>query len=59
MIIKNPWLLFLGLSLAPLMVGIDLMAMSVAIEPMTKSLGIDIATLQWFITAYAIGNSLK
>jgi EmrB/QacA subfamily drug resistance transporter len=55
--IKHPLLLFVGLALGPFMAGIDLLAIGVAIEPMTKALSISIATLQWFLTAYSIGNS--
>lgn len=39
------------------MSGIDFLAIAVAIEPMSASLNIDIATVQWFLSAYAIGNS--
>ncbi|HEY4255248.1 MAG TPA: MFS transporter, partial [Chlamydiales bacterium] len=55
--IKHPWLLFLGIAVGSLMSGIDFLAISIAIDPMSKSLGIDIATLQWFLTAFAIGNA--
>lgn len=55
--IKYPFLLFLGLSLGLLMNGIDLLAIGIAIEPMRRDLGINIATLQWFLTAFAIGNA--
>jgi DHA2 family methylenomycin A resistance protein-like MFS transporter len=54
---KNPYLLFLGIALGPFMVGIDMLAIGVAVEPMIRALGISIVTLQWFITAFAIGNS--
>lgn len=56
-VIKNPWLLFFGVAVGPLMAGIDFLAIAVAVEPMAKSLAIDIATLQWFLTAFAIGNA--
>ncbi len=39
------------------MSGIDFLAIAVAVDPMSKSLGVDISTLQWFLTAFAIGNS--
>ena len=53
--IKHPWLLFLGIAIGPVMNGISLLAIAIAIQPMAKSLAIDIATLQWFLTAFAIG----
>ncbi len=55
--IKHPWLLFIGLALGTFMVGVDLLAIGIAIEPMKQALSVDIATLQWFLSAYAIGNS--
>lgn len=56
-VIKNPWLLFLGIVLGPFMMGIDFLAIGVAVEPMAKELSIDMSTLQWFLTAFAIGNA--
>lgn len=57
MTIKNPWLLFFGITIGSFLIGIDLLAIGVAIDPMRKALSIDIATLQWFLTAFAIGYS--
>lgn len=53
----DQWLLFFGIAVGSLMSGIDFLALSVAIHPMSQSLGIDIGTLQWFLSAFAIGNS--
>jgi EmrB/QacA subfamily drug resistance transporter len=55
--VKHPWLLFLGIAVGSLMSGIDFLAISVAIDPMGKSLGVDVSIMQWFLTAFAIGNS--
>lgn len=54
---KNPWLLFFGIAIGSLMSGIDFLAIAVAIEPMAQSLGINTAELQWFFSAFAIGNA--
>lgn len=53
----NPWLFFLTVSLATLMVGIDFLAIGVAIGPMAAYFHIGISTVQWFMTAFAIGNA--
>lgn len=55
--IENPWLLFLGLAIGPFIAGVDLLAIAVAIEPMKKALSMDLATLQWLLSAYAIGRA--
>lgn len=55
--IKNPWLLFFGVVVGPFMVGIDSLAMGIAIEPMAKTLALNISTLQWFLSAFAIGQA--
>lgn len=54
---KKAWLLFVGIALSSFMGSIDFLGIAVAIEPMAKELLIDIATLQWIVTAFAIGNS--
>lgn len=55
--VKNQWLLFFGIAVGSLMSGIDFLAIGVAIDPMAQSLEINVATLQWFLTAFAIGNA--
>lgn len=50
------WKLF-AFALPSFMVGLDLLIIGVAIEPMARTLHVSIATMQWFITAYAIGTS--
>jgi EmrB/QacA subfamily drug resistance transporter len=56
-VIKNPWLLFFGVAVGPFMAGVDFLIIAVAAEPMARALAINIDTLQWFLTAFAIGNA--
>lgn len=39
------------------MSGIDFLAIGIAAQPMATSLGISLAELQWFFSAFAIGNA--
>lgn len=55
--VRHPWLLFFGVATAPLMIGIDMLAIAVAIQPMARELRVGISTVQWFLTAFAIGNA--
>jgi len=55
--VKHPWLLFLGVATAPTMIGIDMLAIAVAIQPMARDLRVGISTVQWFLTAFALGNA--
>ncbi len=55
--IRHPWLVFIGIAASPTMIGIDMLAIAIAIQPMARELGIGISTVQWFLTAFAIGNA--
>ena len=47
--------LFTALILPVFMIGIDLLVIGVAIAPMAKTFQVPMHTVQWFVTAYAVG----
>lgn len=55
--ISKKWPLFFAVALGPFMIGIDFLAFGVALEPMAKEFNTNLSVLQWFISAFAIGNS--
>lgn len=54
---KTPWLLFFALSCLIFMVGVDLLGAGLALTPMSHQFNLHLSQLQWFLTAFAMGNS--
>ena len=54
---KHTFLLFFGISLVSFMTGVDLLGTGLALTPISHQFGVNFSTLQWFLTAFAMGNS--
>ncbi len=50
-------LFFFAIAIGSFVIGIDFLAIGVAVEPMSKELNVGMTTLQWFLSAFAIGDS--
>ena len=51
------WLLFLPIGFLTMMTGIDMLGAGLALTPMSREFSINLSHLQWFLTAFGIGNS--
>ena len=54
---KNQYLLFLSVAALVFMVGVDLLGAGLALTPMSREFHIHLSQLQWFLTAFAMGNA--
>lgn len=54
---RKHWLLFLAISCLVFVVGVDLLATGLALTPMSRQFNLHLSQLQWFLTAFAMGNS--
>ena len=54
---KHSFLLFFGIGLVSFMTGVDLLGTGLALTPISHQFGVNFSTLQWFLTAFAMGNS--
>lgn len=52
--VRSPWFLFCLVAVAQFMVVLDVCITNVALPAIKESLGFDVQTLQWVVTAYAL-----
>lgn len=54
---KASWLLFIPIALVGFIIGVDLLGAGLALTPMSRQFSVHLSMLQWFISAFGIGNA--